>query len=105
MDALETAQLARHRGVIMQFIRNNHFAQRSHMDDLTLWTLMTRMGFTVSQDYVFTLLQELRDADYVKYQEKVDNRKGTKWMERIELTTAGRRLLEGYTGDPLVLIL
>jgi hypothetical protein len=105
MDNIETTQLARHRGVILQFIRNNHYAQRSHMDDLTLWTLMTRMGFTVAQNYVFTLLQELQDAGYVKYEEKVDNRHGTKWMERVELTTAGRRLVEGYTKDPLVLVL
>ena len=105
MDEIETTQLARHRGVILQFIRNNHYAQRSHMDDLTLWTMMTRMGFTVAQDYVFTLLQELHNADYVKYEEKVDNRHGTKWIERIELTTGGLRLLEGHTKDPLVLVL
>lgn len=100
----KTIQLRRHRGLILQFVRNNHFNQESPMDDLALWGLLMDMGLRVGQNYVVTLIQELKDCGYIDYAEAFRKLTGVTRLERIKITAAGRRLVEGYENDPLVLI-
>jgi len=99
-----TIHLRRHRGMILQFIRNNHYAQMPLMDDLSVWGLLLDLGCTVGQDYVVTLIQELKSAGYLAFDEEFNKVSGKTRLEKIKLTSDGRRLVEGYKEDPLVLI-
>jgi hypothetical protein len=104
MAGEDTIQLRRHRGLILQFVRNNHYNQKSRMDDLALWGLLMDMGCSVGQNYAVTLIQELRDAGYLTYKEDFRALTGTTRLEQIQITSDGRRLVERYKEDPLVLI-
>jgi hypothetical protein len=99
-----TILLRRHRGMILQFIRDNHHSQLPPMDDLSLWALLMDMGYHVGQDYVITLVQELKGAGYLNFTENFNRVSGKTRLEGIMITSEGRRLVEGYKEDPLVLV-
>jgi hypothetical protein len=99
-----TIHLRRHRGMILQFVRNNHYSQMPLMDDLAVWALLLDLGCTVGQDYVVTLIQELKSAGYLAFKENFNRVSGKTRLEEIKLTPDGRRLVEGYREDPMVLI-
>lgn len=97
-------QLRRHRGVILQLIYVNHEDQGTNLDDLQLWAALTDLGYTVGQNYVLARLQSLSDRGYLKFETKRNRITGRVSHSRIELTAAGRDLVERIKEDPAVLI-
>jgi hypothetical protein len=104
MSEIAANRLKRHRGVALQFIYTNHHQQLSHMDDLQLWGLFIDLGYTVGQNEVLTLVQELRDRGYLTIVEKVNRITGRVEISRIQITPSGRDLVERTQEDRAVLI-
>lgn len=104
MEQLTAIQRSRHRGQILQWLSQAHYDQASPLDDLAIWGLMMDLGYRVGQKYSLTLIQELRGAGYVTYTEEFRKLGGETRLERIMITHAGRRLIEGYERDEMVLI-
>lgn len=105
MEKEQAIHRRRHRGLILQHLSNNHYNQSAPLDDIGIWSLLCDIaGGRLGQNYVVTLLQELKGAGYVTYVENTRKLTGETRLERVMITTNGRRLIEGYAEDPMVLI-
>jgi hypothetical protein len=100
----KTEQLRRHRGVILQLVYVNHEEQGTNIDDVQLWALLSDLGYGVGQNYVLARLQSLSDRGYLKFTTQRNRITGRVAHSRIELTAAGRDLVERIKEDPAVLI-
>lgn len=102
---IERTKRRRLRGAILQFVCDNHYAQRPHMDDVVLFGLLVDLQFPVSgQNEVVSLLQDLSERKYLTFTEKKNRLNGRTEISRIGIMPAGRDLVDHSTEDPAVLI-
>jgi hypothetical protein len=101
--AVETRK--RLRGEILELVDEGHQEQRSRFTDVILWGVLQRLKYDVSQNDVITVLQDLRDRGYLAFEQDKDRRTNTIRISFIQITPAGRDLLEGTKIDAAVNIL
>jgi hypothetical protein len=104
MNVHDKAQMKRLRGAVVTLVYSGHRNQESRLDDLALWGLMQDLHFDVGENDVLTLLQQLKDFGYLKFEEKKNRRTNRVEISFIELTADGIRLAEGFKADDAVLI-
>jgi hypothetical protein len=102
---LNASNVRRLRGVMLEILYKNHGDQRTRLDHIMLWGVLTNLGYDVSQNDVLTLLQDLQDRDLVKFDEKKDGRTGYVSIQKIQITAGGRDVVELTTSEPAVQIL
>jgi hypothetical protein len=103
--AIERNKRRRIRGAILQFVCDNHYAQRPHMDDVSLWGVLMDLQFPVEgQNEVISLLQDLSERGYLSFTEKKNRVNGRTEISRIAITPAGRDLVDHSKEDLAVLI-
>lgn len=103
MSYTAVAKTKRMRAVILEMLQKNHDEQKSRLDSSAVWSALVRgLGFDVSEKEVITLLQDLSDRAYLRYEEIKDVRLGLYYIVRIELSAKGRDLLERTITDPAV---
>jgi hypothetical protein len=100
--AIDAALNKRIRGAIIEVLYGRHVAQLSRADHVLLWHVLQDLGCDVGENDVLTLLQDLCDRDYLKYQEKKNRATNRPEISLIQLTAKGRDLGEGTTTDPAV---
>jgi hypothetical protein len=96
--------MKRLRGQILELVSENHQAQRTRLELITLWGVLVRLGFDVGRDDVITLLQDLREREYLRFDSAKDKWSNRVEISKIEITPAGRDLLEGTSVDKAVLL-
>lgn len=101
--AVETRK--RLRGEILELVDEGHQEQRSRFTDVILWGVLQRLKYDVSQNDVITLLQDMRDRGYLTFEQDKDRRTNQVRISLIQITPAGRDLLEGTKADAAVHIL
>lgn len=95
MDNDLSPEVARRlRGQILTLLRVRHNQQRSRMDDVALTHALQSLAFTVSINDVVTLLQDLGDRGYVRFLPRHSDMTRRVYLEKIELTAAGRDQVE-----------
>lgn len=99
-DAIQTKRL---RGAILELIVARHAAQLSHMDSIALWHLMLSLSFDLGENELLTLLQDLKDRQYLSFIEKKNRLTNRTEISRIAITPGGRDLVERTTENPAVL--
>jgi hypothetical protein len=73
------------------------------MDSTALWSALLRgLCFDVSKNEVKTLLQDLGDRGYLRFNRVLNHDTGDAYLVQVELTAKGRDLLEGTITDPAV---
>ena len=81
----------------------NHDQQKSRFDGVALWSALVRgLSFDVSQNELFTILQDLKDRGYVRFEQPKNKKTGEVAIMQIELCARGRDLLEGTIEDRAV---
>jgi hypothetical protein len=104
--AIATQKHCRLRGVILELVFGNHCRQESRLDHLIIWGTLSSMQFGVGRNEVLTALQDLRDREYIRFQEHRDDDTGRTSISKIEITPRGRDLVEKIgPKDPAILIL
>jgi hypothetical protein len=93
------------RGEILELVDEGHQEQRSRMNDLILWGVLQRLKYDVSQNDVITVLQDLGDRGYLKFDEDRNRRNNEVRISKIQITPKGRDLLEGTIIDAAVNVL
>lgn len=102
-DDLTPETARRLRGQILMLLRGRHNAQRSRMDDIALTHALQSLAFTVGLNDVVTLLQDLRGRRFVDFTQRHNSFTGRVYIEKIELTPAGRdQVEENQPTDPAV---
>jgi hypothetical protein len=101
--AVETRK--RLRGEILELVDEGHQEQRSRFTDAILWGVLQRLKYDVSQNDVITVLQDLKDRTYLAFEQVKEPRTGKVRISQIQITPAGRDLLEGTRTDAAVNIL
>ncbi len=103
MNEMTPALSRRMRGQILMLLRARHNSQQTRFDDVGLTHALRALACTVSIQDVVTLLQDLADRKYVRYRQTRDSYTGRVYLERIELTSAGRdQAEENVATDPAV---
>lgn len=104
MNYTRVAKNQRIRRLILDTLRTNHDEQGSRFDSSLLWSILVRtFGFDLSENELFTMLQDLCGRGYISYVEQKNLRKGEYRIVQIELMPKGRDLLEGnIPPDPAV---
>jgi hypothetical protein len=94
------------RGDILKLLKGRHDSQMSRMDDVALTHALQSLGYQrIGTFTIVTLLQDMRDRGFVRYQESRDWSTGRVWLTKVELTAAGRDQVErtpGIKRDPAV---
>jgi hypothetical protein len=98
------ARECRLRGIVLELVNLNHRQQSSHMDGIMLWGLLDKIGFSVGQTDVLTVVQDLADRGYLICEQKKNNWTGRTQISKIGITPAGRDLVERTKEDRAVLI-
>jgi hypothetical protein len=93
------------RGEILELVDEGHSEQRSRFTDVILWGVLQRLKYDVSQNDVITVLQDLKDRNYLSFEQDKNLRTGAVRISQIQITPAGRDLLEGTKADAAVHIL
>jgi len=86
---LELRQMKRRRGNMLKLIRQGHENQLDRMNDSALLGLMQDIGSHMSPHQVMTMLQDLQELGYVKFDQHFDAEKERYVAERIMLTSLG----------------
>jgi len=94
--------MKRYRTVLLQLLNANHRAQHARMDHVMLAMAMRGVGCGVGENDVLTLLQDLCDRSFVRYNEKKNRLTHDTEISQIEITAAGRDILEGTRTDGAV---
>ena len=100
---LDTTEIKRLRGVIVEVLYGRHQAQQSRVDHVALWHIVRDLGCDVGEFDVVTQLQDLSDRGYLKYEERKDRRTNRLDISLIQLTSRGRDLREETVVDPAIL--
>jgi hypothetical protein len=99
MEAKEARQL---RGLILTLVYLNQNRQGSRLTSTVIRGTLQREGYQFNRNDVLTILQDLRDRDYVRYSQVRDD-DGRMFVFDIELAARGRDLVDGIIADPAVL--
>jgi hypothetical protein len=96
-------QTKRLRGAILEVLEANHRAQKSRLDLAVLWAMLRKLGHSdLYKNDLVTVLQDLRDRDYIDFQFKREPWAGEIRLWEIEIEPKGRDLLEGTIQDAAV---
>lgn len=92
------------RGDILKLLQVRHDAQQSRMDDVALTHALQSLAYErINIFIIVTLLQDMRDRGFVRYESKRDWNSGRTRLEKIELTSKGRdQVEENASRDPAV---
>ena len=91
------------RGAILRLAYQKHERQEHRFETRTLLAALDDLGFHVYENLVDELIQDLGDSGYLNYRVQVRDRKaGERTSVEIQLTPAGRKLVEGLTSDASV---
>ena len=90
------------RGGILELIFERHHNQQTRFSDVTLWSMLLRVGFSLGQDEVVTVLQDLCDREYVRFEEDKNRRTGRTSLAMIQITPKGRDLIERRRTDEAI---
>jgi hypothetical protein len=85
----EMKQTKIRRGNILKLIRQGHENQLDRMSDSILQDLLRDLGSNMSFRQVMTMLQDLQELNYVKFDQTFSDEKGRFIAERIMLTSLG----------------
>jgi hypothetical protein len=103
IDPAVTRQM---RGDILKLLKGRHDSQMSRMDDIALTHALQSLAYQrIGVFTIVTLLQDMRDRGFVRYEESRDWNTGRVYLVKIELTAAGRDQVErtpGVKRDPAV---
>jgi flagellar motor switch protein FliG len=88
----ELRQCQRRRGNMMKLIREGHEDQLDRMNDSVMQGMMQDLGSNMSQRQVMTMLQDLQELGYIKFDQRFDEDKQRFVAERIMLTSLGTAL-------------
>jgi hypothetical protein len=96
-------QMRRRRGIILKMVREGHENQLSRMDNFEVWAVLQKMGQTMGQEQVTTLLQDLAVLDYLDFKTQVNDISGRVELSQIMLTAAGLRFVTaGRSNDDVL---
>jgi hypothetical protein len=70
------------------------------MDDVALCHALMSLAFRIDVKAVVTLLQDMRDRGYVRYEQRRDSLTLRVRVEKIELTSIGRDVVEENIATP-----
>jgi len=90
------------RGTILKLTYQKHERQETRFMMRTLMAALDDLAFRVYEDLVMELLQDLGDRGYLRFTEIKDRKKGTVLISEIQLTPAGRNIVERINNDPAV---
>jgi hypothetical protein len=93
------------RGEILEIVDEGHRRQEQRLNHLVLWGVLQRMQYDVSQNDVITVLQDLKDRGYLSLFQDKNPRTGIVRISQIQITPAGRDVLEGTKVDYAVHVL
>ncbi len=99
---MKRAHYPRLRGRILHLLYENQEEQGSRLESLVLHGVLDRLHFDISINGLHTLLQDLKDRSYVKFKQDKNKRTGEVILYHIQITAAGRDLLEGFEKDKAV---
>src|SRR5262245_49168745 len=102
---IDTAKLRRWRGVILEMVWQNHHDQGTRYDYSSLWAMMREFGHDIGLNTVLTLLQDLKDSGHLTFREKKNDWTNDVEISEIEITRAGRNVVEKITKDDAIQIL
>ena len=93
-------QKRRLRGEVLKLIYENHEAQQAWMDELTLTSVLEGLRFDVHVNLVREILHDLKQRGFVSFDEQRDRVTGGSPIRLIQITPAGRDIIE-KTGSSL----
>jgi len=100
---LTPEQARRLRGQILMLLCARHNTQGHRLDDVAVAHALQSLAFEVSIQDVVTILQDLADRRYVRFQPRRNMLTRRVYLEKIELTAAGRdQVEENVSTDPAV---
>lgn len=99
---IDAAQMKRLRGMLIELVNGRHVAQQSRADHVMLWHMARDLGCDVGENDVVTALQDLFDRGYVRYTEDKDRKTNSVRITLVQLTPAGRDLLEGTKAEAAI---
>ena len=95
--------MRRLRGCILVLLRGRHNLQMSRMDDTAVTHALMSLAYRIDVFDVVTLLQDLQDRGYVRFEQKREFLTRRVYLQKIELTAKGRDLVEeNIPADPAV---
>jgi transcription initiation factor IIE alpha subunit len=95
-------QKRRMRGTILQLLYENHEAQKTRYDDVTLTGVLERLQFDVSVNLVRELLQDLRERGMVSFDQQKNRYTGAITIRKIQISPGGVDIIEKTKTDPAV---
>lgn len=98
-DPKADAQL---RGLILTMVYINHKRQRRRLTSTVIHGTIAREGYRFTKNDVLTAIQDLRDRDYLRYQQVLDADQSV-FIQAIEITAQGRDLVDRRFNDPAVM--
>jgi transcription initiation factor IIE alpha subunit len=90
------------RGVILQLVYENHEKQKHRLDDVTLTGVLERLQFDVYVNLVREILQDLQERKLLSFELVKDRQTGRMSIMRVQISPAGRDIVEKTTADPAV---
>ncbi len=90
------------RGLILTLVYINHGRQASRLTSTVLRGTLQREGYQFTRNDVLTILQDLKDRDFVRYSQMRDGDERL-FIFNVEITARGRDLVDGMISDPAVL--
>jgi hypothetical protein len=99
LDPKADAQL---RGLILTMVYINHRHQRHRLTSTVIRGTLEREGYRWGKADVIAMIQDLRDRDYLRYQQVRDADESI-FIQSIEITAKGRDLVDRRFEDPAVM--
>jgi hypothetical protein len=100
---MSNAQMKRRlRGKILALIYENHEAQRTRLDDITLAGVLERLGFDVYGNLVRELLQDLGERGCLQFNQDKNRITGEVSIRQIQILPRGRDVIEKTISDAAV---
>jgi hypothetical protein len=95
-------QKRRLRGEVLKLLYENHEAQQSRMDEMTLTGVLERLRFDVSVNLIREILHDLKGRGFVSFDEQRDRVTGRSPIRQIQITPGGRDIIEKTASNPAV---
>jgi hypothetical protein len=102
MTITATCIRRRLRGAILNLIYQNHEAQWGRLDDITATAVLERLQFDVYLGLVRALLHDLKERGLVKFMDERNRVTGGSPIRQIQITPAGRDIIEKIGSCPAV---
>lgn len=104
MDTLTTQAARQLRGLLLRLVYVNHNTQASRTNSTLLWAVVQREGYDFTRDDVLTMLQDLRERGYIRYEQHYEGEGRTRRLRlfNIEMAPAGRDIIDGLKADAAV---